>query len=157
MSLISQFVNNLHSWIYCSCTFHILFHSEPKITLFYLLSFALIRCTTRCYLLSFVITRCITRCHSSFVVTRCHLLSLIITGCHSLSLVGPLVVIPCTTRCHSLALVVPLVVTRCTTRVSFYKRSFLLRSINITILNFLEKISIDILIHSAHLPACCHA
>ena len=144
MSLISQFVNNLHSWIYCSCTFHILFHSEPKITLFYLLSFVFIRCTTRCYLLSFVITRCIT---------RCHLLSLIITGCHSLSFVGPLVVIPCTTRCHSFSLVV----TRCTTRVSFYKRSFLLRSINITILNFLEKISIGILIHSAHLPACCHA
>ena len=42
MSSISQFINNLHSWIYCSCTLHILFYSKPKITLIYLLSFVFI-------------------------------------------------------------------------------------------------------------------
>ena len=53
--------------IYCSYTLHILFHSETKITFFYLLWFAFIRCITRC--ITCCITRCITRCHSlSFVV-----------------------------------------------------------------------------------------
>ena len=64
------------------------------------LSFAFIRCTTRChswyYPLSLVVICC---------TTRCHLLSLVVILCHSLY--------------HSLSLVV----TWCTTRLSFYKRS----------------------------------
>ena len=36
---------------------------KPKITLFYLLSFVAIRCTSRYHLLSFVITHCTTRPH----------------------------------------------------------------------------------------------
>ena len=61
---------------------HILFHSEPKITLFYLLSFVFVRCTTRCHSL-FVVTRCPTRCHSLY-----HSLSFAVT-CY-------------TTRCNSM-------------------------------------------------------
>ena len=48
--------------------------------------------------LSFAFIRCTTRCHSLY---------------HSLSLVVPLVVTHCTTRCHSLSFVVPLTVIRC--------------------------------------------
>ena len=102
----------------------ILFHSETKITLFYLFLFAFICCTTRCDPLSSVITRCITRC-----ITHCDSLSLVVIRCHSLSLVVPHVVTRChslsffVTRCHSLSLVAPVVVTRCTTRLLFYKRS----------------------------------
>ena len=70
------------------------------ITLFYLLSFVFICCTTPSHSLSLVVI-----CY--------HSLSFVVTRWHSLSLV-PLVVICCTTR-HSLSLVV----TRCTTRLSF--------------------------------------
>ena len=54
------------------------------------------RRATRCRLLSFVVIRCTTRCHSfyhslSFVITRCHRLSLVVTHFHSLSLDVPLV------------------------------------------------------------------
>ena len=69
----------------------------------------------------------------SLAVTHCHLLSPVVICCYSLSLVVPLVVIPCTIRCLSLSLVVirchslyhslSLVVTRCTSRLSFYKWS----------------------------------
>ena len=48
--------------------------------------------------LSFAFIRCTTRCHSLY---------------HSLSLVVPLVVTRCTTRCHFLSFVVPLTVIRC--------------------------------------------
>ena len=81
-----------------------------KITLFYLLSFAFIRCTIPCLSLS-------------LIAICCHSLSFIDTRCHTLLLVVPLVVIRCTSLCHSLSLVVSLVVIRCTTRLSFYKGS----------------------------------
>ena len=80
-----QFINNLCSWICCSYTLHILFHSETKITPFCLLLFAFIRFHFLYHSLSFVVTRCTTYCHSLyhsllFVVTRCtthrHLLSI---------------------------------------------------------------------------------
>ena len=56
----------------------------------------------------------VTRCHSlslvvPLVVIPCHSLSLFVIRCHSLSLV----VTRCTIRWHSLSLVVPLVVIRC--------------------------------------------
>ena len=83
--------------------FNIRFH-----LLYKLLSFDVIRCSTRCYSLSLIVTR------------------------YLLSLIG----IPCTLRCHSLSLVVischqlyhqlSLVLTRCSTRLSFYKRSKLI-------------------------------
>ena len=83
------------------------------ISLFYLLPFVFICCTTRCHSLpliviccqslSFVVPFAVTRC-----TTRCHSLQ------HSLSLVTPLIVICChslhhswsffVTRCHSLPL-----------------------------------------------------
>ena len=93
-------------------------HSETKISLFCLLLFAFICCTTRCHSLSFVITRCITRwClfHHPllFVVIRCQSLSFVVTRCYSLYHSLSLVVIRCTTCCHSLSLVVPLLVIRC--------------------------------------------
>ena len=115
-----------------------------KITLFCLLSFVFISCTTPCHSLSlivisyhslsFVVTCCLSL---SFIVTRfitrCHSLPLVATRSLSLSLVVPLVDICCTNRCHSLSLVVihctirchllSLVVTRCTTRLSLYERS----------------------------------
>ena len=75
----------------------------------YSLSFAV----TFCCLLSFIVTRFETCCHLlyyllSFFFNHCHLLY------QSLSLVGPLVVVTCsttrcTTRCHSLSLDVTLV------------------------------------------------
>ena len=74
---------------------------KSKITLFYLLSFALSRCHS---LLLFVLP----------VVSGCT------TCCHSLSLFVQLVVSGCTTRCHfsynPLSVVAPLVATFCTTR-----------------------------------------
>ena len=73
MSSISEFVNNLHFRIDCSCTLHILFHSESKITLFHLLSLVFIRFHLLYHSLSFVVIRCYSL---SFVVTRCHSLSL---------------------------------------------------------------------------------
>ena len=83
---------------------------------------------------SFVVPLAVTCDHSlSFVVTHCHSLSIVVTHCHSLyhslSFVVQLVVI----RCHSLSFVVTCcttrshsfsLVTRCTTRLSFYKRCF---------------------------------
>ena len=114
MSSISQFINNLYWWIYCSYTLHILFHSETKITLFYLLSslsFFLISCTTRCHLLLLVVSLGASRCHS-----LSHLLSLAVTRCHLLYQSLSLVVIRCHLLYHSLSLNVP-------PRLSFYKRS----------------------------------
>ena len=73
----------------------LLFLLKRKITLFYLLSFALIRFITRCPSLSLI----------AIFVTRCHSLSL------AAPLVESLVAIRCTIRCHSLSLVV----IRCTT------------------------------------------
>ena len=98
MSSISQFLNNLYCWIYFSCILNILFHSETKVTLSYLLSLAF----TRFHLLYHWLWFVVTRCHSlsfvvPFVVTCCHLLY------HSLSFF--------VTRCHSMY-----------TRLSFYKR-----------------------------------
>ena len=85
-----------------------------KVTLFYVLSFALSLAVIRYYSLSFFITPR----HSFY---------------HSLSLVLLLVVSHCTTRshflslvfirCHSLNSLLSLAVTRYTTRLSFYKRS----------------------------------
>ena len=71
--------------------------------------------------LSFAFIRCITRCHSLY--TCCHSfyysLSLVVIRrtirCHSLSLL--------LIRCHSLYHSLSLVFTWCTTRLSFYKRS----------------------------------
>ena len=92
----------------------ILFYSETKITLFYLLSFAFIRF----HLLHH---------SSSFVVILYHLLyhslSLVVIRCHSLYLSLSLVVIRYTIRCHSLCHSLPPVFTRCTTCLFFYKRS----------------------------------
>ena len=99
---------------------HILFHSETKITIFYLLSFAFICFHLLYHSLSFVAILC----HSLY-----HLLSLVVIRWHSLSFV----VARCTSRCRSLyhssfvdtccyslsfvvPFVVPLVVTWCTTR-----------------------------------------
>ena len=77
-----------------------------KITLFYLLSFVFICCTTPCHSLSLIVI-----CYHSlsFVVTRCLSLSFVVTQF--------------ITRCHSLYHSLSFVVTRCTTRLSFYKRS----------------------------------
>ena len=92
-------MNNLYSWIYCSYTLHILFHSKTNTTLFYLLSLAFIRF----YLLY----------HSlSFVVMRYQLFSLTVIRCHSLSLVVPLVA----TCFHSLYHSVSFIATHCITR-----------------------------------------
>ena len=85
---------------------HILFPSEPKITLFLVL--------VRLHSLSFV-EPFVVICSNSLslvvcpVVTRCHLLSLVVIPCHSLLLFA--------TRFHTLSLVVSLVVTCCN---SFY-------------------------------------
>ena len=119
-SSISQFLNNLYSWTYCSYTLHILFHSEIKITLFYLHLFSFIHFHSLYHSFSFVFIRC----HSlSFVVICCHSLSLFVIRCHLLPLVVPVVFTHChslhhslsfaVTRCHSLSLVLPLVVTCC--------------------------------------------
>ena len=89
MSSISQFTNNLYSWILCSYKLHILSLSEPKVTLFYLLTFIFIRFHSFYHLLSFVVIRY----HSLY-----HSLSLVVICCHSLSFF----VIRCTTRCHSM-------------------------------------------------------
>ena len=78
------------------------------------LSFALIRCATRCHLLYHSLSFFVTRCYSlSFIVTRCHLLSLVVICCHSLplvvhslSLLVPLAVIHCTTHCYLLSLAI---------------------------------------------------
>ena len=77
-----------------------MFLLKHKITVFYSLSFVLVRFITRshsllliviyCHSLHLLITRCFTHCHSSY--TRCHWL--------------PLFVIPRTTCCQSLSLVV---------------------------------------------------
>ena len=123
----AQFVQ---AW-YCSYTLHILFHSETKITLFYLHLFAFIHFHLCYHSLSFFITHFIiiiyfiiiiiiiyshngSFYHSfsfveSLVVICCHSLSLVVFHCttryHSLSLVAT----RCTIRCHSLSLDVPLV------------------------------------------------
>ena len=104
MSSISQFINNLCCWIYCCYTLDILFHSETKITLFYLLSFVLLRFHSLNYSLLFAVIRY----HKLY-----HLLPFAVTRCCSLSFV----VTCCITRCYSL----PLIVTRCNFRLSFYK------------------------------------
>ena len=118
MSSIPKFINNLHSLIYCSCALHILFHSEPKITQFYLLSFVFIRFHWLYHSLSFVVIHYHSLYHSlsfvvSLVVTRCHSLSLVVIRCHSLSyslsFVVPLVVIRSHSLYHSLSLNVLLV------------------------------------------------
>ena len=114
-----------------SYTLNILFHSEAKITLFYLFLFAFIRF----HPLLFVITCWITGCHwlslsislvVSLVVTRClfvvarwHSLSFVVNRCHSLYHTLPLVVphvVTCwhsllfiVTRCHSLSVLLLLV------------------------------------------------
>ena len=119
LSEISQFINNLYCWIYCSYILHILFHSETKITLFYLFLFAFIWF----YLLYNSLLSAVIRYHSlyyyslslivSLVVIRCHSLSLVVTRCttrsHSLSFVEPLAAV----RCHSLSLVVTPCTNRC--------------------------------------------
>ena len=119
-SSISQFLNNLYSWTYCSYTLHILFHSEIKITLFYLHLFSFIHFHSLYHSFSFVVIRCHLL---SFAVTLCHSLSPVATRCtsyfHSLSFVIPLVIIRCyslsfvvtrfTTSCHLFSLDVPLV------------------------------------------------
>ena len=105
-----------------SYTLNILFHSEAKITLFYLFLFAFIHfhllyhslsSVVICYhllnhCLSLVVTRyitcCITRCHSLPIC--CRSLTFVVIRCQSLSLVVPYVVTRCTTRCYSLAFVV---------------------------------------------------
>ena len=124
----AQFVQ---AW-YCSYTLHILFHSETKITLFYLhlfsfihfhlcyhsLSFFIIHFIIIIYFIIIIIIIIIYSHNGSFyhsfsfveslVVIRCHSLSLVVFHCttryHSLSLV----VTRCTIRCHSLSLDVPL-------------------------------------------------
>ena len=69
MSSISQFINNLYSLLYCSYTLHILFQSEPKVTLL----LALIRFHSLYHLLSFIVIRYHSLDHSlSLVVIRCH-------------------------------------------------------------------------------------
>ena len=70
-----------------------------EITLFYLLSFVFICCTTPCLSLTLIVICC----HSSSLD-----LSLVVICCHSLSLVVLLIVIRCTTRCHSLYHSLPL-------------------------------------------------
>ena len=93
MSSSFQFMNYLYCWIYNSYILHKKLNKillgpkwpfvsfwKPKITLFYFLSLAFIRCTTRGHSLS-------------HVVFYCHFLSLVVTFCHSLSRVVPLVVI----------------------------------------------------------------
>ena len=112
ISSISQFINNLCSCTYCSYTFRILFHSEPKITLFYLLSFVSIRFHSFYHSLSFVIIR-----YHSFYHSLSLVVPLVVIRCHSVSFVLP--------RCHSLFHSLSLVGNRSTTRLSFYKRSFL--------------------------------
>ena len=102
-SSISQFLNNLYSWTYCSYTLHILFHSEIKITLFYLHLFSFIHFHSLYHSFSFVVIRCHLL---SFVVIRCHSLSFVVTCCHSLYQLFSLIVIRYTTRYHSLLLVV---------------------------------------------------
>ena len=88
-----------------------LFHSETKIALFYLLLFPFIRFHLLYHPLSFVVIPYhLLSLVVPFVNTRCT------TLCRSLSLVALLVV----TYCHFLSLVV----TWCTTRLSFYKRSW---------------------------------
>ena len=92
-------------------------------SLFYLLLFVLICCTTPYHKLSLIVICC----HSllldlSLVAIHCHSLY------HSLPFVVSLVVIRCTTRCHSLLLVVPPVVTRCTTLCLFVIEWFLIIS-----------------------------
>ena len=96
VSFISNFIgnfavhlNNLYCSIYCSYTLHILFHSEIKITLFYLLLFAFIRFNLLNHWLSFVVIRYHSLYHSlslviSLVVTRSHSLSLVVIRCHLL-------------------------------------------------------------------------
>ena len=118
-SSVSQFINILHSWIYCNCTLNILLHFEPKITLFYLLS------VSRFYSFSFVVPLVIICCHSLSLVASLVVLLVVIcfpTCCHllhhSLSFVVP--------RCHSLPLVVLLVVTCCH---SMYHSSAFLQTI----------------------------
>ena len=137
MSSISQFINNLYCWIYCSYTLHILFHSESKITLFYLLSFDFILFQLLYHSLWFVMTRFITRCHLlPLVVTRCRSFSLAIICCHLLYDAWLLVAIRCTTGWHSFSLIVirclslyhslSIVITQCTTRLSFCTQSIIL-------------------------------
>ena len=79
----------------------ILFHLKPRITLFCLLSFAVVCSLSLYHSLSVVI---------SLVVTHYRLLSLVINICNSFSFL--------VTRCHSLSL-------WCTTCLAFYKRSLL--------------------------------
>ena len=120
MPSISHFINNLCCWIYCCYTLDILFHSETKITLFYLLSFVLLRF----HLLNHSLLFAAIRYHKLYhlfllVVICCHSLSLVITCRYLLWLVVPLFVTCChslslaVARCHLLSLVVSLVVTRC--------------------------------------------
>ena len=114
MSSIFQFINNLIAEYIVAITLHILFHSETKITLFYLFLFALF-----CFhSLSLAVSLFVIRYHLlPFVVIHCHSMSLtvllVVTCCHLLYHSLPLVVIRCTTLCQSLSLVVPLAVTCC--------------------------------------------
>ena len=104
MSSISQFIYNLYCWIYCSYTWHILFHSEIKITLFCLFSFAFIRFHSLHHMLPFVFFRYHSLYHSfSFLAPHVTIRFLL------LSLVISLVVIRCHSLYHSLSLDVPLV------------------------------------------------
>ena len=108
---ISQFINYPYCWTYSSHALHknwikffknqigFFFLLKLKITLFYLLTFVLIRFTTCCRSLSLIFI-CSSHCHSLY-----HLLSFAVTCCHSLSLV------------------VPLAATQSTTRLSFHKES----------------------------------
>ena len=74
----------LYRRIYCSHTLRNCFVLKPKS-----LSFAFIRCTTRCHLLYHSLSFVVTHSYSlSFIVTRYYLLSLVVTRR--------------TTRCHSL-------------------------------------------------------
>ena len=104
--------------------FHFIF--KLKATLFHLLSFNSIRCTTACHSLPLTII-----CYQSLsfaasrFTTRCHSLH------HSLSLVVPLAAV----CCHSFSFAFTCSTTRYhlmnhsmyTTRLSFYKRSFYTR------------------------------
>ena len=115
---ISWFINYLYCWIYSNYILHKNVNKtiqEPDWHIW--LAF--------CFILKLEITVlfALIRFHSlhhllSFAVTQCHLLSLVAISCHSLSFV--------LTRFHSLyhslSLVVPLVVIPCTSRLSFYKQ-----------------------------------
>ena len=101
----------------------ILFHSEAKITLFYLFLFAFIvfhllhhsSSVFICYRQLNHWLSLIAHCHSfyhslfhslSLVTIGCRSLIFVVIRCQSLSLVVPYVVFPCTAHCRSLAFVV---------------------------------------------------